>query len=1165
MGNLNDLINQIPQMPKQPKPVNQVQDATSQSIGQVLRFIANELPIKKDLAQSQELHKRLSELIGSLEDLVSRNDTAKFTKDVVEGIASLVSKLDSPIVNIDFPKDEINAVTKAVESLKFEQAESVSVDNLSEVTKAIQDLKPFLVNLEAAIEDKQGVEVVSVSNIADFKTKVEFPPEMMEYLKHLERLATTADRPLAVRLTDGKAYYKAIAGAISQGINAVALNSNNSFFDSNGVPTKANLDSSGNLEVNIVAGGAGNGAILDGVDSAIKATVTDLANSNPLAVSIVDGAGTQITSFGGGTQYTEDAIAAANPVGTAVNLVRQDTPAGLVSTDGDNVAQRGTNYGAAYTQIVTSAGAFVDTFGGGTQYTEDVAAAADPIGTMGMAVRADTPAAVTSTDGDNIAFRATNKGELYVKQTDVVPVSDNAGSLTVDNPTLSVVGGGVEAAALRVTIASDSTGVLSVDDNGGSLTIDGTVTANLAAGTNNIGDVDILSIAAGDNNIGNVDIVSSALPTGASTLAEQQTQTTALQLIDDTVYTDGVGTVVKGIAILGQDGTNPQAIKTDAAGELQIDIVTSALPTGAATSALQTQPGVDIGDVTVNNAAGASAVNIQDGGNSITVDGTFFQATQPVSAATLPLPTGASTLAEQQTQTTALQLIDDAIYASDAVLSKTMGIAAVLDDVATVAITENQAGYLRMSSRRALLVEGVASGTAIPISAASLPLPAGAATSALQTQPGVDIGDVTVNNAAGASAVNIQDGGNSITIDGTVSVTGVATETTLASILTSSQLIDDTIATLGTDTYTEAVTKGQIIGAVRRDADTTLVSLTNEIAPLQVDANGRLKVEVFSGETLPVSLTSTTITGTVAATQSGTWTEANSAAILTSTQLIDDTIVVMGTDVYTEAASKGQNITAVRRDADTTLVSLTNEYGPLQMDANGRLKVEVFDGGDSHTVDNAGTFVVQENGAALTALQLIDNAVSGTGFNISQVNGEAVDVGAGTEAAAIRVTLPTNGTGVIAGVTTVTTVSTVTNQSQEGGVAISLNAGAVDTGTRRVVQANGAGKTILSTGGSASVSGNNTLVAAGTNRLKVKAFSLTTTSTTAMTCIFQSGAAGTELWRVIIQAPTGANAGANLSTAAPDWLFATASATLLNLNLSSANAVHWSVSYYDEV
>lgn len=58
-----------------------------------------------------------------------------------------------------------------------------------------------------------------------------------------------------------------------------------------------------------------------------------------------------------------------------------------------------------------------------------------------------------------------------------------------------------------------------------------------------------------------------------------------------------------------------------------------------------------------------------------------------------------------------------------------------------------------------------------PISAVSLPLPTGAATEAKQTQPGVDIGDVTINNATGASAVNIQDGGNVITVDGTVAVT----------------------------------------------------------------------------------------------------------------------------------------------------------------------------------------------------------------------------------------------------------------------------------------------------------------------------------------------------------------------------------------------------------
>lgn len=43
-------------------------------------------------------------------------------------------------------------------------------------------------------------------------------------------------------------------------------------------------------------------------------------------------------------------------------------------------------------------------------------------------------------------------------------------------------GGGVEAGALRVTVASDSTGVLSVDDNGASLTVDGTVTAHAGTG-----------------------------------------------------------------------------------------------------------------------------------------------------------------------------------------------------------------------------------------------------------------------------------------------------------------------------------------------------------------------------------------------------------------------------------------------------------------------------------------------------------------------------------------------------------------------------------------------------------------------------------------------------------------------------------------------------------
>lgn len=72
--------------------------------------------------------------------------------------------------------------------------------------------------------------------------------------------------------------------------------------------------------------------------------------------------------------------------------------------------------------------------------------------------------------------------------------------------------------------------------------------------------------------------------------------------------------------VAGRDGTNARTLHTDTSGDLQVDVLTSALPSGAATAALQTQPGVDIGDVTVNNGSGASAVNVQDGGNSLTVD-----------------------------------------------------------------------------------------------------------------------------------------------------------------------------------------------------------------------------------------------------------------------------------------------------------------------------------------------------------------------------------------------------------------------------------------------------------------------------------------------------------------------------------------------------------------
>ena len=58
--------------------------------------------------------------------------------------------------------------------------------------------------------------------------------------------------------------------------------------------------------------------------------------------------------------------------------------------------------------------------GGGTEYTEDAASAANPAGGAVILVREDARAgSLTTTDGDNVAARGNNKGEMYVKDTDV--------------------------------------------------------------------------------------------------------------------------------------------------------------------------------------------------------------------------------------------------------------------------------------------------------------------------------------------------------------------------------------------------------------------------------------------------------------------------------------------------------------------------------------------------------------------------------------------------------------------------------------------------------------------------------------------------------------------------------------------------------------------------
>ena len=235
----------------------------------------------------------------------------------------------------------------------------------------------------------------------------------------------------------------------------------------------------------------------------------------------------------------------------------------------------------------------------------------------------DSPASILYDSGGTEKGTDTNPVRTDPTGETAQPITDGGGSVTVDG-------------SVAVT---NFPAVQPVSDNGGSLTVDGTVTANAGTGpwpvTDNGGSLTTDTPQLPAALVGaRLDINNGAWLGSTSPTVGQKTMTASLP-----------------VAI----ASNQSAVPISAAS--------LPLPTGAATAALQTQPGVDIGDVTVNNAAGAAAVNIQDGGNSITVDGpltdTQLRATAvPVSAASLPLPAGAATSALQASGNASLTSID---------------------------------------------------------------------------------------------------------------------------------------------------------------------------------------------------------------------------------------------------------------------------------------------------------------------------------------------------------------------------------------------------------------------------------------------------------------------------------------------------------------------------
>lgn len=213
------------------------------------------------------------------------------------------------------------------------------------------------------------------------------------------------------------------------------------------------------------------------------------------------------------------------------------------------------------------------------------------------------------------------------------------------------------------------------------------------------------------------------------------------------------------------------------------------------------------------------------------------------------------------------------------------------------------------------------------------------------------------------------------------------------------QLIDNAVSGAGFN-VTQLGGVAVAMGTGARSAGTQRVTIATDDA---VPVTG-----TFYQATQPVSGTVTANAGSGTFTVSGAVTLAAGA-----------TSIGKAEDVASADADVGVPSMAVRKATPANTSGLDGDYEFLQMSA-GRLWV-------SAAVDTALPTGTNTIGAVnIAAAQTLGTVTTvSTVTNLSQLGGAAVPIGAGLEATAVRVTLPTNGTGVIAGVTTVTTVTTV--------------------------------------------------------------------------------------------------------------------------------------------
>jgi hypothetical protein len=587
------------------------------------------------------------------------------------------------------------------------------------------------------------------------------------------------------------------------------------------------------------------------------------------------------------------------------------------------------------------------------------------------------------------------------------------------------------------------------------------------------------------------------------------------------------------------------------------------------------------------------------------------------------------------------------------IASDSTGVVSVDDNGGSLTVDGTVTANLSATDNAVLDAIAASVAGTLAVSAASLPLPTGAATAAKQPALGTagtastDV--ITIQGIASGTVVPVSDGGGSLTVDGTVAVSGTVTVGSHAvtnagtfatqvdgAALTALQLIDNLVLT--EDAAHSSGDPGAMALAVRRDADTSLVGTDGDYAPLQVNAAGSLKVAITSGAgsggtsiadgaTFTRDTTSVTLAAAAVESSAPTLINGDAAALSMTTggalrvAVASGGVAGLAEDSAAAGGEEGVMMLAVRRDAASSGVSADGDFAALSVTSDGSLRVSGGGGGTQYAVDavagatDTGTLALLVRDDALATVTPADgdytqgrtnargalwvaldstaaqNVTLATGsntigaltanqsVNVAQINGVTTLMGNGASGTgAQRVTIANDSTGILAGVTTVTTVTTVgtltgggiAHDSADSGNPVKVGARAATTLSDDTMIANGdrsdmvadldgalitrlgfpmgdhISENVSNTNGTSTAFSNFGAVASTRSVIYGYSIFRTDAGTTPIYVDFRDGTAGAVLWSVVLPP----NGGANLASPVP--LFKTTANTALAFDVSAA-------------